>query len=132
MVIASTTVSPDTKARTASSRLRVAIEEAAAAERRLNDATLSLLAGSTALSARGTDPEPALAALVAAVFAARRRIDEIRFELVAPENHRLVANDEEDVERAHLTRLRALLAEIVSSAPPRLTATCLGLTRVSR
>ncbi|ACL61084.1 hypothetical protein [Methylobacterium nodulans] len=122
----------NTQARTAASRLREAVEAAAAAEQRLNDATLSLLAGSPDLSATGKSPERVILELIAAVFVARRRIDEIRFELVAPDDHRLVPNDEDDVERAHTARLRALLAELTASAPPRLTATCLGLTSVSR
>ncbi|ACL61721.1 hypothetical protein [Methylobacterium nodulans] len=122
----------DTAKRVAASRLRDAVEALAAAERRLNEITLTLVAGSIDFARTSSDAEKAITEATARVFERRRALDEIRFELVAPEDHRLVANDEEDLERAHKARLREIEAEIPTYAPPRLTAACLGLSSVSR
>lgn len=117
-----------TAARTASSRLRAALDELHQAEQSLSEISLSLLAGNTRFAPSGSDDERFLAAATARVFAARQRLDEIRFELVAPERHDLTANDPDDVEAAHRHRWRALVAEAAADQPARLTVSCLGLT----
>lgn len=115
--------------RVAASRLREASNEFATAERHLADVTLALIAGVTGLSRVGASDDAVIREARQRRFAALRRLDELHFELLAPEHHALTPGDEDDFSVALTHRLRLNEEERADDGEfDRLTPACVGVT----
>ncbi|MGY2052376.1 hypothetical protein [Methylobacterium sp. JK268] len=120
----------DLTRRLAPSRLRDARRALDDAEAHLDEVILGLVAGATRLSHVGAADEAVLREARERAFAGRRRLDEIRLELLAPEAPALTPNDEDDLATALHAKLRANEeAAARADAIPftRLTPACVGV-----
>lgn len=114
--------------RLAAVNLRTARQALDTAERHLDDVVLGLIAGASELSIVDRRSQAVIREARENVFAARRSLDQIRLELLAPDADTLTPNDEEDM----ATALQACLvgngaARTDNGEFDRLTTACVGV-----
>ncbi|ACL59935.1 hypothetical protein [Methylobacterium nodulans] len=91
----------------AAARLSSALETLLCAERYRAEVTVALHSGDTGLSRAGASDDAVTREARERVYAMRSEVDEICLELLAPEEHALTPNDEDDMATALQLRLRA-------------------------